>query len=180
MASAVRLREDYSAEALRALAGGRRTSTRAGGSCRWTAWTGARRRRSAGWTARRCVTGSIASRGRVWRASSTTGRRVPSLVLRRSNWLSSRRSSRRLRILRRTGSCVGSTSSASSPRGSGVDFHPRYVGKLLKKLGFSHISVRPRHPAEDERTVEEFKKLPARAESSSRRVAQDDAGRNLV
>ncbi|MGB3582535.1 MAG: helix-turn-helix domain-containing protein, partial [Roseiarcus sp.] len=22
----------------------------------------------------------------------------------------------------------------------GVDFHPRYVGKLLKKLGFSHIS----------------------------------------
>src|SRR3984957_2579979 len=25
----------------------------------------------------------------------------------------------------------------------GVDFHPRYVGKLLKKLGFSHISARP-------------------------------------
>src|SRR3984957_5721324 len=33
----------------------------------------------------------------------------------------------------------------------GVDFHPRYVGKLLKKLGFSHISARPRHPAQDER-----------------------------
>src|SRR6202142_1307416 len=30
----------------------------------------------------------------------------------------------------------------------GVDFHPRYVGKLLKKLGFSHISARPRHPAD--------------------------------
>jgi transposase len=29
----------------------------------------------------------------------------------------------------------------------GVDFHPRYVGKLLQKLGFSHISARPRHPA---------------------------------
>jgi transposase len=40
----------------------------------------------------------------------------------------------------------------------GVDFHPRYIGKLLKKLGFSHISVRPRHPAQDERTVEAFKK----------------------
>jgi transposase len=40
----------------------------------------------------------------------------------------------------------------------GVDFHPRYVGKLLKKLGFSHISARPRHPAQDERTVEAFKK----------------------
>ena len=64
------------------------------------------------------VTGSIASTGRVWRASSTTGRKVPSLVFRRSNWLSSRRSSRRVRIVRRTGSCagVGSTSNASLPK----------------------------------------------------------------
>src|SRR6185437_3017086 len=107
---------------------GRRTPTRAGGFCRWprsgTAWTGARRRRSAGWTARRCVTGSIASTGRVRRASSTTGRRVPSLAFRRSNWLGSRRSSRRVRIMRRTASCAGggSTSSASSPRGSASSF----------------------------------------------------------
>jgi transposase len=41
----------------------------------------------------------------------------------------------------------------------GVDFHPRYVGKLLHKLGFSHISARPRHPAQDERIVEAFKKI---------------------
>jgi transposase len=40
----------------------------------------------------------------------------------------------------------------------GVDFHERYVGKLLKKLGFSHISARPRHPAQDEQIVEAFKK----------------------
>jgi transposase len=40
----------------------------------------------------------------------------------------------------------------------GVDYHPRYVGKLLKKLGFSHMSARPRHPAQDERIVEAFKK----------------------
>jgi transposase len=40
----------------------------------------------------------------------------------------------------------------------GIEFHERYVGKLLKKLGFSHISARPRHPAQDERTVEAFKK----------------------
>ena len=40
----------------------------------------------------------------------------------------------------------------------GVDFHPRHVGKLLHKLGFSHISARPRHPAQDERIVEAFKK----------------------
>jgi transposase len=44
----------------------------------------------------------------------------------------------------------------------GVDFHPRYVGKLLKKLGFSHISARPRHPMQDERIVEAFKKRMAR------------------
>ena len=40
----------------------------------------------------------------------------------------------------------------------GVEFHKRYVGKLLKTLGFSHISARPRHPAQDERIVEAFKK----------------------
>jgi len=40
----------------------------------------------------------------------------------------------------------------------GVNFHPRYVGKLLQKLGFSHISARPCHPAQDERIVEAFKK----------------------
>ena len=63
----------------------------------------------------------------------------------------------------------------------GVDFHPRYVGKLLKKLGFSHMSARPRHPAQDERIVEGFKKTSrARVTCSSRRVARDDADRNLV
>src|SRR5215813_6908434 len=36
----------------------------------------------------------------------------------------------------------------------GVDFHPRYVGKLLHRLGFSHMSARPRHPAQDKRIVE--------------------------
>ena len=40
----------------------------------------------------------------------------------------------------------------------GVAFHERYVGKLLHKLGFSHMSARPRHPAQDERIVEAFKK----------------------
>jgi transposase len=44
----------------------------------------------------------------------------------------------------------------------GVDFHPRYIGELLKKLGFCHISARPRHPAQDERTVEAFKKRMGR------------------
>ena len=63
----------------------------------------------------------------------------------------------------------------------GVDFYSRYVGKLLKKLGFSHISARPRHPAQDERIVEAFKKTSrARVTGSSRRPAGDDAGRDMV
>jgi transposase len=40
----------------------------------------------------------------------------------------------------------------------GVTYHERTVGKLLKALGFSHISARPRHPGQDERTIAAFKK----------------------
>ena len=40
------------------------------------------------------------------------------------------------------------------------------VGKLLPKLGFSHMSARPRHPAQDERIVEAFKKT-SRARKSN-------------
>ena len=39
----------------------------------------------------------------------------------------------------------------------GIAYHERTVGKLLKTLGFSHISGRPRHPAQDGRTIEAFK-----------------------
>ena len=45
----------------------------------------------------------------------------------------------------------------------GVDYHERYVGKLLKKLGFSHMSARPRHPKQDARVVAAFKKTLARS-----------------
>src|SRR3954452_13383327 len=40
----------------------------------------------------------------------------------------------------------------------GVIYHERTVGKVLKQLGFTHISVRPRHPAQDGQTVAAFKK----------------------
>ena len=40
----------------------------------------------------------------------------------------------------------------------GVAYHERHVGKLLKELGFSHVSARPRHPGQDARIVAEFKK----------------------
>ncbi len=41
----------------------------------------------------------------------------------------------------------------------GVAYRERTVGKILHQLGFSHISARPRHPAQDERIVAEFKKI---------------------
>jgi hypothetical protein len=40
----------------------------------------------------------------------------------------------------------------------GVEYHERTIGKLLKRLGFSHVSSRPRHPGQDARTIEAFKK----------------------
>lgn len=40
----------------------------------------------------------------------------------------------------------------------GVDYHERTVGKILKALGFSHISARPRHPGQDPEVMEAFKK----------------------
>src|SRR6202050_5151663 len=56
----------------------------------------------------------------------------------------------------------------------GVDFHPRYVGKLLNKLGFSHMSARPRHPAQYERIVEAFKTYgPPRLQGVLSRLAAD-------
>jgi len=39
-----------------------------------------------------------------------------------------------------------------------VEYCERYVGTLLRKLGFSHISARPRHPAQDAETVAAYKK----------------------
>jgi transposase len=44
----------------------------------------------------------------------------------------------------------------------GIAFHERYVGTLLKKLGFSHMSARPRNTAQDERPIEAYKKTSKR------------------
>jgi transposase len=40
----------------------------------------------------------------------------------------------------------------------GVDYHERTIGKLLKEMGFSHVSARPRHPKQDGETIQAFKK----------------------
>jgi transposase len=40
----------------------------------------------------------------------------------------------------------------------GVVYHERTIGKLLKHIGFSHISARPRHPAQKPEIMDAFKK----------------------
>ena len=146
------------------LPAGRRTSTRAVGFCRWrrfgTGWTEARRRRSAAWIARRCATGSTASTPR--------GRRA--CIDNRTEGPKPRLSEEQLAQFAKIVEAGPDREKDGVVRWRridlkrviaerfGVDFHPRYVGKLLKKLGFSHISARPRHPTQDERIVEGFKK----------------------
>ncbi len=40
----------------------------------------------------------------------------------------------------------------------GVDYPESSIGKLLRSLGFSHVSARPRHPKQDPEAIEAFKK----------------------
>ena len=163
MASAVRLREDIRLRSFERWPSGRRTSTRAGGFWRClrsgTAWTGARRRRSAGWTARRYVSGSIASTGRVWalvdnwtkgpepRLSAVQLAQLAQIVVAGPNrekdgvmrW-------RRIDLKRVIAERFG------------VDFHPRDGGKATQETRLLPHRARPYHPARDERTVGALKK----------------------
>jgi transposase len=41
----------------------------------------------------------------------------------------------------------------------GVDYHERTIGKLLTRLGFSHISQRPRHYGQNPEDLATFKKI---------------------
>jgi hypothetical protein len=62
----------------------------------------------------------------------------------------------------------------------GVDYHERYVGKLLKKLGFSHLSARAAPSQAGRRIVEGLKKLWRGPERPFAGACAGDAGRNLV
>jgi transposase len=44
----------------------------------------------------------------------------------------------------------------------GVELHERSVGKVLAKLGYRRLSVRPRHPQADDEAQETFKKTSPR------------------
>lgn len=51
----------------------------------------------------------------------------------------------------------------------GIAYHERSIGKLLKALGFSHISARPKHPKQDGAVIEAYKKTSA---ARSRRTSR--------
>lgn len=48
-----------------------------------------------------------------------------------------------------------------------VDYHERTIGKLLDRLGFSHITTRPRHYRQDGEAMEAFKKTSRRRSPGS-------------
>lgn len=52
--------------------------------------------------------------------------------------------------------------------GWNVAYHERTIGKLLRRLGFRHISARPRHLGQDPARIEEFKKTLPSAWAKSR------------
>ena len=50
-----------------------------------------------------------------------------------------------------------------------VDYHERTIGKLLERLGFSHITARPQHRRQDVEALADFKKTsPTRWRRSAR------------
>ena len=135
----------------------------------------------AGWTGRRCATGCIGSTRTAPRGSWTPGPKALSRASRRSSVPRSQ--------LVETGPDRAVHGLARWRRIDlqrvilerfGVTYHERTVGKLLKALGFSHISARPRHPAQDARTIETFKKRPRHSERSSRRHRRQEVRGDLV
>lgn len=50
----------------------------------------------------------------------------------------------------------------------GVEYHETWISRILRALGLSHISPRPRHPKQDDEVLEAFKKrLPREADSGT-------------
>jgi transposase len=62
-----------------------------------------------------------------------------------------------------------------------VDLSAARLGRILKELGFSHISARPQHPAQDAQAIALFKKNLPRAGRGRRRPARPGhAARSVV
>jgi transposase len=64
-----------------------------------------------------------------------------------------------------------------------VDLDGVSIGRVLKELGFAHVSPRPQHPKQDPQAIEAFKKKLCNAGSGGDRRQGDSvgsAGRDLV
>ena len=62
----------------------------------------------------------------------------------------------------------------------GVVLHERSVGKVLAKLGYCRLSVRPRHPQTDEAAQEAFKKTSPQRSRHGSPTTPKTSHRNLV
>ncbi len=131
----------------------RRTRKRRGECWRlpwcWKTGRGRRRPRPVRWTARRCATGCTATTSWDWRVCSTgraaTAHGPVCQPNSRPEWQTG---SSRVRTLSGMAWYVGAVSicSVRIAQEFSVQLHERTVGKLLRKLSFRRLSVRPQHP----------------------------------
>src|SRR3954447_8025634 len=131
---------------------GRRTPEPRGGCwrsrCCWKAGRESLRRRLAPWIARRCGTGYIATMPLGWPGCTTrraaTGRRLAFQANKGPRW----RNGWRKVLISRDGvvrwRCVDLRQRIKQE--FAVELHERTIGKLLRKLAFRRLSVRPQHP----------------------------------
>jgi transposase len=122
----------------------------------------ARRRRGfAVWTARRCVTGFTATikRGLDGLVDRVRSGRPASLSWveqgKFASWVEEGADLARDGVVRFRRADLRNRIAAEF----GVTLHERSVGKLLRRLNFRRLSVRPQHPQSDPAVQEIFKKL---------------------
>jgi transposase len=61
-----------------------------------------------------------------------------------------------------------------------IAYHERTIGKLLRRLGFRHISARPRHLGQDPAQLEAVKKFRRACGRDHRKARPEDPRRSLV
>ncbi|NNH33473.1 winged helix-turn-helix domain-containing protein [Rhizobium sp. SEMIA 4085] len=58
--------------------------------------------------------------------------------------------------------------------------HRQALGRELNAMGYRKLTARPKHHAQNQDAIEDFKKLPRRSGGNRRRSRQRQAIRNLV
>ena len=156
---------------------------RVGYLLRWCSmvWTARRRPKPAAWTVRPCGTGCILQRRGTGRASQS---QIAGSWI-KTHGAAASRIGRACRCGSRPRGARCRTLAAGDLRDElqrrfGVALHERSVGKVLAKLGYHKLSVRPRHPRADEEAQETFKKTSPRPSRRDSRPRQRQADRNLV